>query len=1144
MPIIEEAILDIFSKQYTMSKSIGIADMGCSSGPNTLLVISYLMDTIYNRCWDLGRASPEFLVFLNDLPGNDFNTIFRSLQGFYDELRETKGDGFEPYCFVAGLPGTFYGRLFPGQTLHFVHSSYSLHWLSQVPRGIEKSNKGNIYLAKSSQPTVVEAYLKQFQSDFGVFLRSRSAEVVRGGGMVLTLLGRESEDPCSKDCCYIWELLAVALRDMVLQGLIDEEKFESFNLPHYKPSPKELKSVIESEGSFIVNRLETFEVNWDGEEDNAEDNTTIDKFRSSNNIANCVRAAMESFLVTHFGEEIIDELFRRYREILADCSVSRNETIHLSLVVSLRRSAALDMVKHITIDTIIDLYMTTTPQSLSIADLGCSSGPNTLSVIREIVLAIDGTSRKISRPTPEFKVSLNDLPSNDFNSIFTGLPDFYKELMNGEGLISKGDHLISPSSSSPLVFIGGVPGSFYGRLFPSNSLHFIHSSNSLHWLSRVPPGLYDEEEGKSINKGNIYICQSSPAMVSKAYSLQFQEDFSVFLRSRSEELISDGRMVLIFLGRKGRDHNDRGNAFLWELFTRSMALLVSQGKVAEEKLDSYDVHFYAPSRDEIEDEVKKQGSFTIDQFEMFETERSVGKLDGGASYGTAVARAVRAIQESMIRHHFGDGIFIDNLFDVYAKLLDEEIAKEDIRPIPPGCLGFPFIGETLQFLSAANNSTNGFYDFVLTRRLKYGNCFKTNIFGETHVFMLSSTESAKAVLSGDFVNFRKRYIRSIAELIGEQSLLLCASQEQHRLIRNRLTPDLISTSSMSSFIRHFDESLTKTLPNWEQRGTVVVFQDAMKITFNAVCKMLVSIESTDELETLGKEVGEVCEAMLAFPLRLPGTRFYKGLKARKAIMKKLKKVIDQRRRRHIAEEEEEEEEHSVPQDLLQTLLDGSPSDNDPHMLTITDTQIQDNILTLIIAGQVTTASAMTWMVKYLDENQELQDTLRDQQTKLAQNKAPHPGSSAPLTLEDLNEMSHASKVVKETLRMASIVPWLPRVALKDCEIEGFKIEKGWIVNIDARSIHLDPTVYHDPSRFHPSRFYDDQSMPYSFLAFGTGGRTCLGINLAKAMLIVFLHRLITTYRWKVIDSDTNLEKRALFSRLRSGCPIRVTPVKP
>lgn len=131
------------------------------------------------------------------------------------------------------------------------------------------------------------------------------------------------------------------------------------------------------------------------------------------------------------------------------------------------------MVKHMTIEAVQELYLTTTPKSLGIADLGCSSGPNTLSIIKDIIEAVQGTSREVFHQAPEFRVYLNDLPTNDFNSIFKSLPEFSKELNKQR------------NNESPSIYIGGYPGSFYGRLFPKNSLHLVYSSHSLHWLSRV-----------------------------------------------------------------------------------------------------------------------------------------------------------------------------------------------------------------------------------------------------------------------------------------------------------------------------------------------------------------------------------------------------------------------------------------------------------------------------------------------------------------------------------------------------------------------------------------------------------------------------------------------------------------------------------
>ncbi|XP_048594879.1 LOW QUALITY PROTEIN: probable methyltransferase TCM_000336 [Brassica napus] len=328
-----------------------------------------------------------------------------------------------------------------------------------------------------------------------------------------------------------------------------------------------------------------------------------------------------------------------------------------------------DNAKHITLETVQQLYKETRPKSLGIADLGCSSGPNTLSTIRDIIKTVEiAHHREIPKqPLPEFSIFLNDLPQHDFNSIFKTLPDFHMELKRD-----------TKNDVCPAIFIAAYPGiSFYGRLFPENTIHFIYSSFSLHWLSKVPPALFDHQ-GKSINKGCINICSSSPEAVSKAYYSQFKEDFSMFLRSRSKEVVAAGRMVLIILGREGPDHVDRGMSFTWEILARAIADLVGQGETEEEKLDSYETHFYAASAAEIEGEVNKEGSFELEKLEIMEVEKKDN--EDGMSSGELAAKTIRAVQESMLAPHFGEEI-LDKLFDTYGRMFDEELAKEDIRPI-------------------------------------------------------------------------------------------------------------------------------------------------------------------------------------------------------------------------------------------------------------------------------------------------------------------------------------------------------------------------------------------------------------------------------------------------------------------------------
>ncbi|KAJ9147050.1 hypothetical protein P3X46_029255 [Hevea brasiliensis] len=286
-------------------KSLAIADLGCSSGPNTLLAVSELIKVVDKLCGKLGRQSPEYQVFLNDLQGNDFNTIFRSLPGFQGRMKKQLEAGTGPFFFT-GVPGSFYGRLFPTNSLHFVYSSYSRQWLSKVPNGLE-GNKGKIYMAGGSPPSVLKAYYDQFQRDFSSFLTCRSEELVTGGRMSLAILARRSQDPSSKECCYIWELLAMALKEMVFE-----------------------------EGSFSIDRLEVFEINWDAYHNEI---NLPDAFKDSGyNVAQCMRAVAEPLLIGHFGfgEAIIDDVFRRYKAIIAN-RMGKEKTEFVNVVVAMTK---------------------------------------------------------------------------------------------------------------------------------------------------------------------------------------------------------------------------------------------------------------------------------------------------------------------------------------------------------------------------------------------------------------------------------------------------------------------------------------------------------------------------------------------------------------------------------------------------------------------------------------------------------------------------------------------------------------------------------------------------------------------------------------------------------------------------------------
>ncbi|TVU18433.1 hypothetical protein EJB05_34534 [Eragrostis curvula] len=282
--------------------SMAIADLGCATGPNALLMVTDAVEAVLEECGNDHSCPnpPELHVFLNDLPANDFNAVFR--------LLPTSALAASGRCFVSAWPGSFYGRVFPEASLDYVVSSSSLHFLSKAP---DVLNRGRVYISEQS----LDAYRAQFQSDFSAFLRSRSPEMRPGGLVLLTFVARRTDRPTAHDC-YLWDLLADALMDMATAGIVDEEQVHAFNAPYYSPSPEDLLHAIQNEGSFAVRTMQLFETTRrhlcttkDDDDDDLPEHLAVET-------ASTVRAVVEPMMRTHFGWGAMDALFCRYRLLL------------------------------------------------------------------------------------------------------------------------------------------------------------------------------------------------------------------------------------------------------------------------------------------------------------------------------------------------------------------------------------------------------------------------------------------------------------------------------------------------------------------------------------------------------------------------------------------------------------------------------------------------------------------------------------------------------------------------------------------------------------------------------------------------------------------------------------------------------------
>ncbi|XP_073032626.1 abscisic acid 8'-hydroxylase 3-like [Primulina eburnea] len=440
------------------------------------------------------------------------------------------------------------------------------------------------------------------------------------------------------------------------------------------------------------------------------------------------------------------------------------------------------------------------------------------------------------------------------------------------------------------------------------------------------------------------------------------------------------------------------------------------------------------------------------------------------------------------------------VFILSAFLLQKWTSPKKMEKIP-GSLGWPIVGETFSFITEFS-SPAGIFNFMRRRQQKYGKVFKSFVLGRFTVFM-TGRAAAKILLTGKDGLVSLNLFYTGKQVLGPTSLLT-QTGESHKRLR-RLIGEPLSMDGLKKYFPFINNLAIEILDRWTGRD-VLVLEEASIFTLKVIGHMIISLEpSGEEQEKFRSNFKIISSCFSSLPLKVPGTAFYRGIKARDRMYAMLDSIIAQRRMGN-----------DLQQDFLGTLLkkhnkDGLEVEDDNKL---TEKQLKDNILTLLVAGHDTTTAGLTWVIKFLEQNPAVLDRLREEHQNIKNNR----DGDSSLTWSEVNNMPYTLKVINETLRRATILPWFSRKAAQDFDIDGYKIEKGWSVNLDVVSIHHDPEIFPNPEKFDPSRF-DEPMKPYSFLGFGSGPRMCPGINLAKLEICVFIHHLVCRYRWKPLDED-------------------------
>ncbi|GAB4852149.1 hypothetical protein Ancab_016339 [Ancistrocladus abbreviatus] len=455
------------------------------------------------------------------------------------------------------------------------------------------------------------------------------------------------------------------------------------------------------------------------------------------------------------------------------------------------------------------------------------------------------------------------------------------------------------------------------------------------------------------------------------------------------------------------------------------------------------------------------------------------------------------------------------LFLLTPILYSSMIRRENRKPwqqrarLPPGSMGWPYIGETLQLYSQNPNT------FFANKQKRYGEIFKTHILGYPCV-MLASPEAAKFVLATHAHLFKSTYPKGKETLIGPSALFF--HQGGYHLRLRKLVQSPLSPETIRVLVADIEALAVSTLDSCAGGRIINTFHEMKKFSFEVGILAIFGHLDAQYREELKENYCQVDKGYNSFPTKFPGTPYKKALLARKRLSQILSEIIRERKEKRLLE-----------RDLLGCLLNSK----DEKGQVLSDDQIADNVIGVLFAAQDTTASMMTWIVKYLHDNPKLLEAVKAEQRVI---REANDGGSQPLKWIQTRNMPLTYKVVLESLRMASIISFTFREAVADVEYKGCLIPKGWKVLPLFRNIHHNPEFFPDPQKFDPSRF-EVSPKPNTFMPFGRGVHACPGNELAKLELLIMTHHLVTKFRWELVGSQSGIQYRP-FPVPVHGLPAR------
>lgn len=403
---------------------------------------------------------------------------------------------------------------------------------------------------------------------------------------------------------------------------------------------------------------------------------------------------------------------------------------------------------------------------------------------------------------------------------------------------------------------------------------------------------------------------------------------------------------------------------------------------------------------------------------------------------------------------------------------------------------------------------------------RYGEIFNAPVIGNHDVVLFVSNPQA---LQRIFANDTKQFIappnQLLQPIVGDYSIFSLAGS-RHRRERRLLMPPFHG-ERMQTYGQSICERVDQSMSLLSIGIPFSARQLAQEISLEVILKVVFGINQDDRFNHLKSLIVNLTDSLqspfIGGLLFFPSLQKDWGTRSPWGYLRHLQRQISElvyteiRVKRSYLEENRRNQNHALGSDILSLLISARDETGQP----MTDAELHDELITLLIAGQDTTATAIAWALYAIHRHPQVGEKLLMELN--------HLGSPDPTTIVQL---PYLTAVCHETLRIFPIaILTNPREVKEPVELMGYQLEPEMRLYGCIYLTHQRPDIYPEPKLFKPERFLERQFSPYEFLPFGGGVRRCIGEALALFEMKLVLATMLSHYRLVMADSSPEYPQR-------------------